>query len=366
MNDTLQTWLLSQECYRVLKLCAGKVINKAESIPLILDDTYLNRTDYLDAVTNQLWDFVRDQGDKLAQKATALLVSGDDDGFMEFIKHEFIDFKRDHRRAVDPFYAYYRHVRTVLSKEEGIRFEPKGREGSYYAYSDSPTLIFLPEHLILKDYHGWLAPNVVFCEIHEKSAILRLARHCWDESLKVLPTEYLLPVRELVKYVVTVYPLVVTESTESSLDIASGEDDIVLSSGDKLITSVDSRDGDAWKRQLPVMVEKDIVNTLLEDLARDCCHELSYKQKRLILMKLEDDLTYEEICTLLGEKTSNLHYHLKKGIEIIRQKWSLWGPPLLKQFADVDEEEFFLFYDMVIFYCKKDEACREYKRGPES
>jgi hypothetical protein len=366
MSDAFQEWLSSQECYAVLKSCARQVIRRAERLSLQLDDAYLDRNDYLEAVTNQLWDFIKDRAGKIAQKATPLLTSGDDDAFMTFLSQEFIDFCLDKRRDVSPFHAYYRHVRTVLSHEESVRFESKGKKGSYYAYSDSPVLDFLPEALIVPSYTAWPAPDVTYSQIHGKPAILRLARHFWDESLKVILAEYLLPVRELVRYVTTVYPLLITESPEASFDTAEDDDGIPLSLGDRLMTSVDSRGEDAWKRQLPVL-EMDIVDTQLDDLAHDCVGELSDKQKMLILMKGEDGLTYEEICSQVGESNpSKLHYHVKNGLEIIRRNWSLWGPPSLKLFAEVDEEEFFMFYEKVISLCKNDEACRESRKGTDT
>lgn len=362
MNGAFQKWVSSEECIDVLKSCAKQVVVRAERLSLQLDDIYLDHNDYLTAVTNQLWDFVKERSDKIALKATTLLISGDDDAFMAFLSREFIDFCQDKRRDINPFHAYYRHVRAVLSEEETIRFESMGRKGSYYAYSDSPGLELFPDKLIVDSYGAWSAPDVAFSEIHGKPAIIRLARHFWNEYLKVVLAEYLLPVRELVRYVTTVYPLLITVSTESSFDSGENEDGTSVSLGDRLITSVDNCKEDAWNRAVPHIIE-----TQLDDLARDCVNELSGKQKMLILMKLEAEMTYEEICTRLGENNpSKLHYHVKKGLEVIHQKWSLWGPPLLRQFAEVDEEEFFMFYEKVISFCKNDEACREYQRGPES
>jgi hypothetical protein len=161
----------------------------------------------------------------------------------------------------------------------------------------------------------------------------------------------------------TVYPLLITESPEASFDTAEDDDGTPLSLGDRLMTSADSRGEDAWKRQVPVL-ELDIIDTQLDDLARDCVGELSDKQKMLILMKVEDGLTYEEICSRVGESNpSKLHYHVKNGLEVIRRNWSLWGPPSLKLFAEVDEEEFFMFYEKVVTLCKNDEACRESRKG---
>ncbi len=365
MNDAFQGWLSSQECYAVLKGCARQVIKRAERLSLQLDDAYLDRNDYLEAVTNQLWDFIKERSDKIALKATTLLISGDEDDFMAFLSQEFIDFCLDKRRDSSPFHAYYRHVRTVLSEDNSVRFESKGRKGSYYAYSDTPSLEFLPDSLIAQSYAGWLAPAVAFRDIHGKPAILTLSRHFWDETLKAVLAEYLLPVRELVRYATTVYPLLISESPEASFDVTHDEDGDPQAIGDRLLTALDSRNDDVWRRQLPIL-EMDVIDSQLDDLARDCVSELSDKQKLLIVLKLEDDLTYEVICSQIGESNpSKLHYHVKNGLEVIRRKWSLWGPPSLKQFAEVDEEEFFMFYEKVIGFCKNDPACRDSRKGTE-
>ena len=127
------------------------------------------------------------------------------------------------------------------------------------------------------------------------------------------------------------------------------------------MTSADSRMEDAWKRQTPEL-DRDIVDNELEMLAQDCVTGMSERQRLLLLMKMEDDLTYEEIGLRLNESSpSKLQYHFKKSLEAIRHKWSLWGPPSLKQFADVDEEEFYLFYEKVISICKNGQAFRSNK-----
>lgn len=363
MSDELQKWLSSQECLSVLNECAKNAINRAERITLQIDDSYLDRKDYLSAVTGQLWCFVKDRAEEISRKATIPLASGDDDALTVLLTHEFLDFCLEKRRADSPFHSYYRHVRSILSKEDSIRFEPKGRKGSYYAYSDIKTLDFLPEALNEQRYSTWAIPDVAYMDIHNKPAILRLSKCFWDVALKLFLAEYLLPVRELVHYVSSVYPLLISESPESSFDVSEDEDGAPQTVGDQLITSVDSRDDDAWKRQLPI-IEMDIIDTQLEVLARDCTKQLSGKQKILLVMKLEDEMTLAEMCTKVGEKNpSTLLYHIKKGLEIIHEKWSLWGPPTRKQFTEVDDEEYLIFNRKVMEFCKNAEPCFGNKEG---
>lgn len=361
MTTPFEHWLNNQECYALLRLCAGQVVKRAERLGLQLDDGYLERDDYLDSVAGQLWQFIQENALKISEKGTTLLVAGGSNDFMTFLSQEFIDNCLDKRRTDNPFHAYYRHMRTVLSQEERIRYESLGRKGSYYACSDATELNFLPDSLAGHDYATWPLPDVAFRDIHEKAAMLKLARNFWDEWLHVFQAKYLLPIRELVRFVATAYPLMFAESTESSFGASDDEDGITAGLGDRIIVSADSRMEDAWKRQISALA-KDIVDNELEMLAQDCVAELSERQRVLLLMKLEDGMTYEDICLRLSESNpSKLHYHVKRGLEIIRQKWSLWGPSSPKEFADVDEEEFFLFYEKVILICKNGQAFRSNK-----
>jgi len=365
MTTPFKRWLNSQDCYSMLRLCAGQVIKRADRLTLQLDDGYLDRDDYLESVVGQLWQFVQEKASKISDKGTALLVAGDSINFMIYLSQEFIAFSLDKRRADNPFHAYYRHLRTVLSKEDGIRCESLGRKGSYYACSDAPTLNNLPDSFASQNYSTWPLPDVAFRNIHEKAAMLKLARGFWDESLHVFLAAYLLPIRELTHFVASNYPLIFTESTESSFDVSDDEDGLATNLGDCLFTSADSRMEDVWKRQTPEL-DKDIVDNELEMLAQDCVAELSERQRLLLLMKMEDDMTYEEICLRLSENSpSKLHYHIKKSLDVIRQKWSLWGPPSLKQFADVDQEEFYLFYEKVISICKNGTTFRSNKEDQQ-
>lgn len=210
----------------MLRLCAGQVVKRAERLALPLEDSYLDRDDYLDSVVGQLWQFVQENAGKISDKGTALLIAGDSINFMIFLSQEFIAFCLDKRRADNPFHAYYRHLRSVLSQEEGIRSESLGRKGSYYACSDSTALTYLPDSCSGQNYSTWPLPDVAFRDIHEKAAMLKLAKGFWEESLHVFLAAYLLPIRELTHFVANNYPLIFIESTESSFDIADDEDSI--------------------------------------------------------------------------------------------------------------------------------------------
>lgn len=369
MNNAFLTWVNSSECFNLLRLCAKQVSKRAKRLEIVLDDAYLeteNRDDYLNAVASDLTAFLLDpnRSELIARKATELLVCGDDDAFMAFLCREYLDYCIDQRREKSPFHAYYRHMRTVLSAEGLTRFHPQQRKASCYACTQAADLELLPEDPDRQNYQVWRVCDAVdLRDIHHKPAMLLLARHFWGEALREFLKEYLLPVRELVTFVAAKYPLLLTVEYASDQEEQTDGDEAGSSLENRCVdhTATFAFD-DAWKRQLPVM-EADIVDSHLDTLAQDCVAELT-TQERLILQRLDEDNALDSIAIELGMKgPSNVSYHQKKAYTKLRTKWSLWGPPLLRQFGEVDEEEFFMFYEKVITFCKNEKACRDSRKG---
>lgn len=365
MNDAFDAWVNSSECYEILRICARQVSNRAGRLGIVLDDAHIeaeNKEDYLSAVATDMWQFLKGNAERIAQQATMLLVSGDDDAFMAFVCQKFLDGCIEERRSTSPFHNYYRRMRTLLSEADGVRYEAQARKGAYYAYSIHVDLERLPEHFVGQDYSDWNACNIPLNEIHEKPGMLSLSRYYWDESLHEFLLEYLLPIRELVRFAFAKYPLMLTVEY---IDAQGGED-----GGDDSAISLENHQvdhnsalafDDAWKRQLPV-IEADVIDTQLETIALDCATDMT-EHERVILCHVDAGEKLETIAALLEMKgPSNVSYHQKKAYSKIRTKWSLWGPLSLKQFADVDEKEFFIFYEKVISFCKNDKPCRDNRK----
>ncbi len=366
MSDSFEAWVNSSECFEILRICARQVSNRAGRLGIVLNDAYIeaeNRDDYLSALASDLWQFLKGNAVKIAKQATTLLVSGDDDAFMAFISQKFLDDCIEDRRTTSPFHNYYRRMRTLLSETDGIRYEAQARKGAHYAYSTNTNLEKLPDHFSAIGFGDWQACDTPFSNIFEKPAMLGLSRHFWDESLREFLVEYLLPIRELVRFIFSKYPLVLTVEYDDAQGEGNGGEDSVICLENRLVdcSSAVAFD-DAWKRQLPV-IESDIIDTQLDAIAQDCVAELT-EQERIILYCVDSGETLEAIATRLNLKgPSNIIYHQKKAYNKIHAKWSLWGPPSLKRFAEVDEEEFFMFYEKVIYFCKNDELCRDSKKG---
>lgn len=361
MTDSFITWINSIECFDVLCVCARQVAKRASSNGIILDDTYLeesNRKDFYTAVATNLWQFIKERVDRIAEEGTTLLLSGDSKKFMDYICGEFLDHCKDQRRTDTPYYAYYRHMRTVLSQVDGICYKPIARKGSFYAWSSASDLEFLPDNASIdQDYGNWTASTVLFSDIHEKPAMLQLSRHYWDEALHYFLSEYLLPIRELVKYVATKYPLMITVEYTSGHNDDSDENDNRNTLENGFIDPNIALDDDSWKRQLPTL-PYDIIDTQLEVLARDCVSDLT-KDERIILCRIDSNIKLEDIARELGMKgPSNVSYHQKNCYVKIRKKWKTWAIPDSEHYS-LEEDEQFIFFKKIIEICKEADKCRD-------
>lgn len=368
MSEAFEIWINSPECFEDLKGCASQVSNRAARLGIVLEDSPFeskNREDYLTAVASDLWQFLKGNAVKIARQATALILSGDDDAIMSFVCRQFLDDLIDQRRTTSPFHDYYRRMRALLSDTGGIRYETQARRGAFYAYSTRPELTILPDHLCGYDYGRWRACDAPFRDIREHPAMVRLSRHFWDQSLDEFLEEYLLPVRELVRFAFAKYPLMLTVKYVDALGEEGDRDSAINLEGRLVDCEMASAFDDAWKRQLP-LIEADVIDNELEMLARDCAAEMT-EQERAILWRFDAGSRLEDIAALLGmARASNIDYHKKKAYGRIYTKWSLWGPTSPKKFTDVDEEEFFMFYEKVISFCKSSEACRDGKEGVQA
>jgi hypothetical protein len=364
MTDTFLAWINSKECFDVLCICARQVAKRAASNGLVLDDAYLDngsRDDFYTAIATDLWKFIKERVARIAAEGTTLLLSGDSKKFMDFLCGEFLDYRKDQRRTDTPFYAYYRHMRTVLSQAEGICYKPITRKGSFYAWSSSADLDFLPDNVSVDlDYGDWPACAVLFSDIHEKPAMLRLSRHYWDEALHYFLMEYLLPIRELVKYVAIKYPLITTIEYTSGHNDDSDENDNRNTLEDGFVDPNIASGDDSWKRQLP-MLPLDIIDTQLETLARDCVSELT-KDEQIILCRIDSNTKLEAIACELGMKgPSNVSYHQKNGYTKIRRKWKTWAIPDSEHYS-VAEDEQLIFFKKIIEICKEANECRDCRK----
>lgn len=363
MTDAFSTWLNSPECFNDLLPCARLVIRRAEQLGITLDDSYLEDGDsreYHAAVAGNLWQFIKEEAESLALKASRYLVELDYKGLATFISREFIDNCIDQRRNDSPFHAYYRHMRSVLSEAKNINYRPVPRKGSYFAWSHKPDLGFLPDdhdfrikHL---NFREWASSNISFSEIHKQAAMLQLSHHYWDESLRVILEGYLHPIRDLVTFVAVKYPLVPSVEYESDSADDDGEES-QRATGDSFVNPDASGDDDTWMRQLPVLGQS-IIEADFDKMARDCALQLTDTEKA-VLCGLDASETLADIAKGLSMKgPSNVSYHQKLASDKLRMAWSLWGQPDSEHYA-VAEDEQRIFFKKVITICKEANDCRD-------
>jgi hypothetical protein len=362
MGTTFYSWIESKECLDVLAGCAKQVALRASQMGILLEDAYLEqecRADFNKAVAADLWQFLKINAEQLSSKATTLLVSGDTRKFATFIVSSFLDYCLDKRRTDSPFHAYYRHMRTVLSQADDIQYRAEQRRGAYYAWCDKTDLTLLPDTYEFNQQHlnytAWAASTVPFSDIHEKPAMLKLSRHYWDEALQRLVQLYLLPIRGLVAFVATKYPLI---PKQTELDHVDGNDEDENAEGRLGRTIYDHQQ---QMPQLPI----DIIDTALETLARDCANELTATERTILIMQAEQQ-TLNDIARHLGMKgASNVSYHQEKAYRKLRLKWSLWALPDSEHYSVAAEEQE-LFFKKVIAFCKDLDACRDNNHGENS
>jgi hypothetical protein len=222
-------------------------------------------------------------------------------------------------------------------------------------------LDFLPERVSAEiNYGTWPACEVSFSEIHDKPAMLKLSRYYWDEALHYFLMEYLLPIRELVNYVVVKYPLITNIEYTSGQNDDSDENDTRNSLEERFVNPNTSLFDDSWIRQLPAL-PYDIIDIQLETLARDCVAELT-EEERIIICRIDSNINMYAIASELGMKwPSNVSYHQKNGYTKIRKKWKTWAMPESEHYS-VAEHEQLIFFKKIIEICKEANECRDSRK----
>lgn len=369
MNSPLHTWLQNPDCLSILKLCADQIISRAVRASIVLEDAYLEAEDrdaYRTAIATDLWQFIKTDADNIAAKGTVLLVQNDEHAFMAFIASKYLDYCKDRRRSQSPFHDYYRKVRSVLSESEEVCYHAMTRVGAWYAFSANPDIERLPERLTPGEdaYSSWPVIESIYSDsLYNNPAIIKLARHFWDHALLCFLAEYFLPVRELVRFVFSKYPMTFSISHGDTIPRSEGEPTTEHSLENVLVDHrIHSSFDDAWKRQQPAF-DHDLIDHHLEQIAQDCVAQLA-ENERVVLLALDEGKTLTDTASALGLKSaSNVSYHQKKAYMIIHHHWSLWGPAKAREFSEVDEEEFFMFYEKLILICKNKKTCRDSRKG---
>ncbi len=367
MNVAFQFWLESKECYETLLQCSDQVISRARKKAISLESIFQDAlTDGLNGlsqvVAHEMWQFLKEKSHRVAERASDKLVHGDTSGFMEVLIGVFLDNCKDKRRtfAVDPVYAYYRSIRETLSKSAEVNTPPATRRGTFYAFSFEESLQQLPVSYWDQSYIDWPQPPQAEHEIYDSPAILELARFFWIETLDRFTAAYLLPIKELSRFLNSKYQIGCTIDNESNSPLSNPDDEDNSRTIDDITVPAGHADAvlGQYSRQNP-RLEMEIIETELEELAKDCLATLT-ESERVVLYRTEAGVKMIDIAHELHMKSaSNVSPYKDKALEKVKRTWSLWGTESLGKFTDVDKEEFWIFYDKVIEFCKSPVQCRK-------
>lgn len=360
IEDSFFSWLNrdNSEAFDDLRSCAKKVINRAESKGIILDDAYLqngNFNTYLDAVASDLWTFLKENSDIISCQATSLLALGDLNKFASFICNKFIDSCLDKRRTDTPFHAYYRHMVTVLRETEAVNFHSIPRRYSFYAWSNAKDLPLEPDsddfRSTYMNYDSWSGCSIPFKDICKKKSMVSISKHYWEEAIHVTNAEYFFSIRGLTAYVDKKYPLTPRIEYEPGVKEGTEERQESRVIGETLSSP---------ERQLPA-IPSAIIEVDLNRIAKDCVARLTNEEK--IVVSRYDDEKGEELAKTLKKSGGTITNRKKSALNKIRESWSLYGQPN-SDFLDVEIAEYRFFGKKLVELCKESIECRvSGKRG---
>lgn len=367
MTEMFQAWLESNDCYEKLLKCSKQVLKKARNKSICLEEIFRDARsdgfgDLNQVVAHEMWQFLKTNGSRVADRAAEKLVHEDISGFIEVLVYEFLDHCKDKRRTyeVDPALAYFRQLRADLSKSEEVNYRHVKHQGSFYALSFDDLLALLPFNYWGQPYSNWPQPKHTVNEIHSSRARVELARMFWDEFLIQHNEEYFLPIKELLSYLLNHYQIGCSiEGENDSLSSVPEDEESSRTIADIEIPKHHPDDSfGSGHRQSP-RIEMDIIESELEQLSRDCVAKLT-EVEQTIFLRTNENLKLADIAKELGMKRpSNVSYHQEKIYGKLKHSWSLWGTSAEDGFGEVEEEEFGIFYDKVIEICKTVNHSRE-------
>lgn len=334
MSDSWENWLNSEDCLRILGKCAKDIYSSKEYRDLIeKTDTAVD----LDDLRNVLWEFLK-TNENLQADLSQIIIRGDITTFRNRIKYAFLNECRDKLRKIDPFRKIYREMRRTLqvfSKENPTRinYEPRRNE-TYYAFSSARNLPIAPINIWSEhaenNFKDWALPDDKFgpLDIEDGKNKIILAQFFWEEALRFFHQEYLVPVRELVRYIFSKFNLMgpVIKPPPPVLPVDS---------------PIDPKDLTLFSRAEIIKITKE-----LESLAENIVRAWDDDEKMVFILKYDEDQTIEEI-----EKGGykSVQYKIKKANNLIAQHFNSWLP-----IDFLDHYDFFRkFLDEKIIYFAK-------------
>lgn len=339
-----QKWLNSRQCIPVLQRCVlsmGKVFSEGAGYDYTSSETDLNE------LTSDFWLYLRTRSNQLDKELSKFILHKQWDKLKRKLTSMFRFYLKERYR--DP---YYRHVRQVLYDCPDLTTVSSAAY-TFYAIGNKSALPLLGERIqYLPEYSSWSAPDVHLEKVNKKEGILQTAFFFWNRMKECTGSEYLVPVRELIRYIYSQYDKsnihgnTLVESEMASF--AEDEDN----QGER-----SSGDLDCLNRKHCFTGYKNgdirFSRQWLKELACVLVNRFDEIQFELFCLFYFQELSMREIAARFGYKReSSIHYHLNKIHYKIKDFCSMWpslSPP------DYDENVFADFFEAVVNYCPEPE-----------
>lgn len=334
-DSDLQEWLKSPVCFTILLNTIAPII-RSKAINQGIDLDAIGMDDDVNALASCLWEFLCDKQERL-NDLNAVIRDKNDSLLVSIIINRFFAYCVDERRSSSPFHAYYQHMRKILSEAEEAQYLPE-TGGSFYAWAKNQTITSLPKGTLSEDsFSDWPQSDIAAKDIHKKPCMIALSRFFWDEAMKHLDSECLIPIRDLTSYVAAIYGLEKPESGQMS------------SEGDENDSDVVSRIEDESSCYKP---DRSIIEGQLESRAKLLVNLWGAKERHLFLLRFDQQLTLEDAASETGYKSAAaVDYQIRKLVSSVRDSWEQWQFGFSSGDGDTDAEQDF-FFDRLIYFCK--------------
>lgn len=362
-------WLKSEECSKVLLLCArsmlarlwsGKIIRNVLDIDRhsALSEAEFNNADASrispgeHELASDLWIFLKERAHHIDLQD--LIVRGEILAFRNRINNDFLKYLIHIQRCLNPnasdqtqqeryfrrnpFHHYYHNACEVLldrSRENREIQYCSIKGGAAYAFMNGKAETTPLALTSQQSYGAWPYPAVWLSQalIHKGDVVYGTAEYFWDESIKPdrFGASYLVPVRELASYVFS-HVRVEAEFVKTCTEDDNG------SERDYFPDPAEAPDQQAF------IEKKDLANS-----AHVVASSWHPDVRKAFVWKFDDGLTLAEIKT---RGISSPQHRVDQAVESVRNFWTLWCGDS-DDGGEQSENLFRYFFESLVSVCKK-------------
>lgn len=328
-KNILQNWLHHPATGRMVLNCFRGMASRGRSMGFP-EEIWPYEVD--SEVAGMCWLLLQKKSSIPPQTLVALILAENWGAVCNYLKEFFIRRHRDWLRTglIDPWTGMYRIVRKALAETRGITYRSEF-DKTWYAWSLEPDLPkdALPD----TDFSGWPKAPQPEKTFRSQATARDMARFVWEQEVKRSGRPKLLPVRAVVEYLQTHFPVEFEKPQRIDLDPLTPEEVNPLEQVPD-----------------PTSLELEFTRNHLPDIADACACSLSPRQRSIFLFRLEEELKLEQIASKLGVSIATVSNELQRISDRLRQQCSLWCGLAADDF---DENLFFEFSGSLIQVCKK-------------